>query len=187
MFPGNVYCLLGVILPELLVTHEKEQTSGHELWLLTYRSLYRLIMNLLRKKKILGKHYKQLIVYQTIMLQDGLSWLRILVRGCLHLCIWNFFCSRLWITGSHYVSEIYGLGVMNHSVWTSSSFCSLFSHSWSYFRHCYYLALILGWPERKLEKLMLLSYVDTSEMECWHPLSCSSSCVLLNVEPGHAS
>lgn len=50
MFPGNVYCLLGVILPELLVTHEKEQTSGHELWLLTYRSLYRLIMNLLRKK-----------------------------------------------------------------------------------------------------------------------------------------
>lgn len=53
MFPENVYWLSGVVLPELLVTHEKEQTPGHELWLLTLSSLYGLIMNLLKKKRCL--------------------------------------------------------------------------------------------------------------------------------------
>lgn len=63
MFPENVYHLSGVILPELLVTHEEGQTSVHELSLLTFKSLFGLTMNFLRgKKKSFVKHHEQLVV-----------------------------------------------------------------------------------------------------------------------------
>lgn len=51
-FSGAVYCSLGVTLPELLVTHEEEQTPpGQELWLPTFRALYGPSINLLMGKK----------------------------------------------------------------------------------------------------------------------------------------
>ena len=61
MFPESVYYLSGVVLPEVFVTHKEEQTSGHKLWLLIFRSLCGLIMKL-PGKKILINHHRQLIV-----------------------------------------------------------------------------------------------------------------------------
>lgn len=52
LFSGDVYCWLGVTLPELLVTHEEEQTPpGQELWLPTFRALYGPSRHLLMEKK----------------------------------------------------------------------------------------------------------------------------------------
>ena len=52
MFPESVYYLSGVVLPEVFVTHKEEQTSGHELWLLIFRSFCGLIMKLPGKKNL---------------------------------------------------------------------------------------------------------------------------------------